>query len=172
MTKRISQLDWDQISGQLNDNGYACVKKRIFDAECDALVEAYDNEKLYRKAINMERYRFGLGEYKYFSYPLPDIIAQLRQDIYPYLAPVANNWMKVLSIHYAILCCMNQFLSQVTCVSIRTSVQCNQHAYRFCFAITEQEVGICVQCSCISRAVDPSCAVCERKWLMQHVRMQ
>ena len=98
MTKRISQLDWDQISGQLNDNGYACVKKRIFDAECDALVEAYDNEKLYRKAINMERYRFGLGEYKYFSYPLPDIIAQLRQDIYPYLAPVANNWMKVLSI--------------------------------------------------------------------------
>jgi hypothetical protein len=46
----------------------------------------------------MERYRFGLGEYKYFNYPLPGIIEKLRQDIYPKLAPIANNWMRILNI--------------------------------------------------------------------------
>ena len=98
MTKRIAQLDWDQISGQLNDSGYTLIKNIISYEECDILSEAYDNEKLYRKTINMERYRFGLGEYKYFSYPLPDIVNQLRERVYPYLAPVANDWMKVLNL--------------------------------------------------------------------------
>jgi len=95
---RIEELDWDNMSSQMNVNGYALVGNVFTDAECDSLVRQYDNKELYRKTITMERYRFGLGEYKYFSYPLPDIIEQVRQGVYPKLAPIANNWMKVLNI--------------------------------------------------------------------------
>jgi hypothetical protein len=62
------------------------------------LILQYNNDVLYRKTINMERYRFGLGEYKYFQYPLPAIIQQLRENVYPKLAPVANSWMRALNI--------------------------------------------------------------------------
>jgi hypothetical protein len=99
MKQGIEQLDWDNISSRLNDNGYALVSNILTIAECDTLVRRYDEKELYRKIVNMERYRFGLGEYKYFNYPLPGIIQQARQSLYPYLAPVANNWMKALNIN-------------------------------------------------------------------------
>ncbi|HEY4198005.1 MAG TPA: 2OG-Fe(II) oxygenase [Mucilaginibacter sp.] len=98
MQQRIEQLDWRTIANQLNDHGYALVNKVLKDTECENLVQQYDDNKLYRKTITMERYRFGLGEYKYFNYPLTGIIQQLRETIYPYLAPVANSWMRVLNI--------------------------------------------------------------------------
>jgi hypothetical protein len=98
MEHRIEQLDWSKISGQLNDHGYALVNNVLGKEECNHLTKGYENKELYRKTINMERYRFGLGEYKYFNYPLPGIIEQMRQGIYPCLATVANNWMKVLNI--------------------------------------------------------------------------
>jgi hypothetical protein len=95
---RIEQPDWNEISSRLNDNGYALISNVLSGIECNSFVHQYDNKDLYRKTINMERYRFGQGEYRYFSYPLPGIIQQIRQSVYPYLAPVANNWMKVLNI--------------------------------------------------------------------------
>jgi hypothetical protein len=98
LRQRIEQPDWNEISGRLNDHGYALVSNILTDAECNNLIKEYDNKEIYRKTINMERYRFGQGEYKYFNYPLPGIIQQVRQCVYPYLAPIANNWMKVLSI--------------------------------------------------------------------------
>src|SRR3978361_1457151 len=98
MQQRIEQLDWDKISRQLNDHGYALVDNILAGAQCDTLIQQYDDNQLYRKTISMERSRVGLGEYKYFNSPLPDIIQQLRQHVYPHLAPVANNWMKVLNI--------------------------------------------------------------------------
>jgi hypothetical protein len=94
----IEQLDWSKISSDLNDTGYALINDILNVDECDSLKQQYDNASLYRKTIVMERYRFGLGEYKYFNYPLPGIIEKLRQEIYPKLAPVANNWMHVLNI--------------------------------------------------------------------------
>ena len=98
MKEIIEQLDWNAISTQLNEHGYALVKKVIPIDECDQLAKGYDQKELYRKTINMERYRFGLGEYKYFNYPLPLIIQEIRSEVYPYLAPVATAWMKVLNI--------------------------------------------------------------------------
>lgn len=98
MNKTIEKLDWNTISTQLNEQGYALVRKVIATNECDQLAQGYDQKELYRKTINMERYRFGLGEYKYFNYPLPSIIEEIRNQVYPYLAPVANAWMKVLNI--------------------------------------------------------------------------
>jgi hypothetical protein len=61
------------------------------------LMDAYDSPGLYRKTITMERYRFGKGEYKYFSYPLPPLIQSIRETVYPRLVPVANAWMKALN---------------------------------------------------------------------------
>ena len=98
MEQRIEQLDWVKISGQLNDCGYALVNAMLGEEECNHLAKGYEDKDLYRKTINMERYRFGLGEYKYFNYPLPDIIEQVRHSVYPHLAPVANSWMNVLHI--------------------------------------------------------------------------
>jgi hypothetical protein len=96
---RIKQPDWNEISSRLNDNGYALVNNVLTNTECEGLVREYDNKELYRKTINMERYRFGQGEYKYFNYPLPNIIQQVRQNVYPYLALIANSWMKLLNIN-------------------------------------------------------------------------
>jgi len=98
MKETINQLDWNAISSQLNEHGYALIKQVITVDECDQLAKRYDQKELYRKTINMERYRFGLGEYKYFNYPLPVIIEQIRQSVYPHLASVANTWMRVLNI--------------------------------------------------------------------------
>jgi hypothetical protein len=95
---RIDQAGWDKITARLNEYGYALINSVLNSDECDSLVNQYDDKDLYRKTINMERYRFGLGEYKYFNYPLPGIIQQLRENVYPHLAPVANGWMKVLGI--------------------------------------------------------------------------
>jgi hypothetical protein len=98
MHQRIDRLDWPEITGHLNDHGYAITTHLLTSGECDELKGLYDQNSLYRKTILMERYRFGLGEYKYFNYPLPPIIEQLRQTVYPRLAPIANKWMEVLGI--------------------------------------------------------------------------
>jgi hypothetical protein len=58
----------------------------------------YNDGQHYRKTVNMERYRFGRGEYKYFTYPLPPLIQQIREFVYPHIAKVANTWMEVLNL--------------------------------------------------------------------------
>jgi hypothetical protein len=98
ITQIINQLNWAGITEGMHQNGYAQVSKVLTAAECSELIDLYTNEILYRKTITMERYRFGLGEYKYYKYPLPATIQQLREGIFPYLAPIANSWMQVLSM--------------------------------------------------------------------------
>ena len=98
MKQEIDQLDWHQVAGQMNDNGYAVLNNILTTGDCDDLKAQYDNKELFRKTIVMERYRFGLCEYKYFGYPLPAVIEQIRQSVYPHLAPIANKWKEVLGI--------------------------------------------------------------------------
>ncbi len=93
---KIASVDWNAISRQMNDHGYAIVPKFITNVQCESLIEAYESPNNYRKTVVMERYRFGFGEYKYFDYPLPEIIQSIRESVYPKLAPLANLWMKVL----------------------------------------------------------------------------
>ncbi|MCF0069918.1 2OG-Fe(II) oxygenase [Dyadobacter sp. CY261] len=92
----IENLDWAAVRDNLHRRGYAQLDRVMDEMECDELIAQYDNPAHYRKTIVMERYRFGLGEYKYFTYPLPQIIQRLREIIYPKLAPIANQWMQVL----------------------------------------------------------------------------
>jgi hypothetical protein len=94
---RISALDWPGITKQLHDHGFVIVKDVLKPVECEQLIEEYDADE-YRKTINMERYRFGSGEYKYYKYPLPDIITHIREGVYPFIATVANAWMEELAI--------------------------------------------------------------------------
>src|SRR5262249_35110052 len=89
---RIDALDWPQIIISLHDSGWARTGPVLSAEECHALRELYMNDQLFRSRIVMERYRFGLGEYKYFAYPLPEIVNELREFFYPRLAGVANEW--------------------------------------------------------------------------------
>jgi len=95
----IESADWEKISENMNGSGYAILPKIITPEQCDQLVAQYESPDLYRKRIVMERYRFGLGEYKYFQYPLPELIQQIRKCVYPKLVPIANSWMKALNIN-------------------------------------------------------------------------
>ena len=94
--ERIAEKNWNSINTQLYNKGFAVVKNILTKKECDTLIADYDAHNTYRKTISMQRYRFGMGEYKYFQYPLPGLITELRESVYPKIAPVANQWMEEL----------------------------------------------------------------------------
>lgn len=94
----LEQFDWNSIAEQMHEKGFAILPKFLTDKQSNELIETYDNPQAFRKTVVMERYRFGIGEYKYFNYPLPDIIQQIRTNIYPKLATIANLWFKALNI--------------------------------------------------------------------------
>lgn len=98
MKEQIAALDWQTIRDEMNEKGYAVIPRLLSDGQCQELISNYNSPNTYRKIVVMERYRFGLGEYKYFNYPLPGLIQTIREHVYPYLAPIANSWMKVLNI--------------------------------------------------------------------------
>jgi hypothetical protein len=95
---RVNALDWEQVSQSLDAQGCATIEKLITPQECGSLAALYPADDLFRSRIIMGRHGFGRGEYKYFSYPLPDIIAGLRTSIYPHLAPIANRWNTAMGI--------------------------------------------------------------------------
>lgn len=94
--KDIINMDWSTIVDSLNTNGYAVIPKVLSVEECTHLSGLYEDHYLYRNIINMQRYRFGQGEYKYFNYPLPLTIQSLREILYSPLATIANEWMRKL----------------------------------------------------------------------------
>lgn len=96
--QRIAAIDWQSLSENMHERGFALIPKLLTDTQCSKLIENYDNPDLYRKKVVMERYRFGLGEYKYFSYPLPDLLQTIRENMYLLLSSIANMWMKALKI--------------------------------------------------------------------------
>jgi uncharacterized protein len=98
MHEKIADVNWQTVTGEMNEKGYALVSRFLLGQSCDELTSKYNSSDLYRKTITMERHRFGLGEYKYFKYPLPDLIHTIRIGIYPKLASIANAWMKMLNI--------------------------------------------------------------------------
>ncbi len=91
--------DWDISLSELNRKGYSLLPNFLSTDTCEKLSNLYHEENRYRKTVIMERHRFGLGEYKYFKYPLPQIIATIRSTMYPKLVPLANHWMKSLNIN-------------------------------------------------------------------------
>jgi len=95
---RLAAIDWDQAAASLNAEGYAVTGPLLTPAECAALVELYPRDDLFRSRVVMARHGFGLGEYKYFSYPLPDLVSTLREQLYGPLANVANAWHEAMKL--------------------------------------------------------------------------
>jgi hypothetical protein len=93
---RVDSLDWRSIAADLDARGHAMVAGLLTPAQCEALAALYASERLFRSRVIMSRHGFGRGEYQYFNYPLPDVVATLRGSLYPHLVPIANRWNEVL----------------------------------------------------------------------------
>jgi hypothetical protein len=90
--ERVASVDWARVAEELDAQGCAISERLLTRAECDDLAALYGREELFRSRVVMSRHGFGRGEYKYFAYPLPALVAALRAGIYPRLVPVANRW--------------------------------------------------------------------------------
>jgi uncharacterized protein len=93
---RVNALDWQTILKEMDEGGSAKLAGILSRQECEALAALYSSEDLFRSRIVMGRHGFGRGEYKYFRYPLPEIIGELRSAFYPHLVVVANRWNSAL----------------------------------------------------------------------------
>ena len=93
---RSVDISWEQVSRDLDEEGNAIIERILSTDECDEIRALYEEEKLFRSHIVMERHNFGRGEYRYFSYPLPDLVTRLRTSLYPHLVPIANRWNEAL----------------------------------------------------------------------------
>jgi hypothetical protein len=95
---RVNAVDWTNASTHLDAYGWGMVEKILTADECRAIARLYDDSTRFRSHIVMARHGFGQGEYKYFSYPLPDMVADLRAALYRRLAPLANRWNESMGI--------------------------------------------------------------------------
>ncbi len=109
---KIQALDWDVITEQIHQQGFALIKQILSTEQCDLLKQLYSQPDLYRKSVEMQRYRFGLGDYKYFTYPLPNLIERIRHEVYPHLVPIANAWFRVLKLERSFPSSHAEFLQQ------------------------------------------------------------
>jgi uncharacterized protein len=102
IAERIAALDWPRLANDLDAHGCAVMNAVLAPQECDALAEFYTADEAFRSRVVMAHHGFGRGEYKYFAYPLPDLVAGLRSALYPPLAGIANRWNAALGIdvHY------------------------------------------------------------------------
>lgn len=95
---RITAIDWDSVASDLDAAGWAKFPALLAPEECRQLAELYPDDTRFRSKVIMARHGFGRGEYKYFSYPLPDLVASLRPALYERLAPIANRWNETMGI--------------------------------------------------------------------------
>jgi uncharacterized protein len=93
---RVAALDWPHVDARLDDAGHAITGPLLSPAECGAIAALYDEDKTFRSRVVMARHGYGQGEYRYFTYPLPDPIEALRRAFYPRLAATANRWRTLL----------------------------------------------------------------------------
>jgi uncharacterized protein len=95
---RVAAFDWQRLGGELDNYGCAVLPRLLSREECRAIAALYSDENHFRSRIHMARHGFGKGEYRYFKYPLPNLLGELRTELYPYLANVGNEWNRRLGI--------------------------------------------------------------------------
>jgi hypothetical protein len=98
ITSRVDAIDWTQAETDLDAQGCAVLKHLLTPDECRIITALYPDDANFRSRVVMGRHGFGRGEYKYFSYPLPDMIASLRPVLYTRLQGVANRWNEAMGI--------------------------------------------------------------------------
>jgi hypothetical protein len=96
LAERIAAIDWATIASELDAQGCAPIEQLLAPAQCQALAALYDDDAPFRSRVVMASHGFGRGEYKYFAYPLPALVTELRTRLYPHLAPIANRWSEAL----------------------------------------------------------------------------
>ncbi|MFP5379627.1 MAG: 2OG-Fe(II) oxygenase [Vicinamibacteria bacterium] len=97
LVTRLAALDWRALEASLWAHGHAETAPLLTPDECAQLAASYDDESRFRSRVEMARHRFGEGEYKYFSRPLPRLVEALRSGFYPPLAVIANRWQDALA---------------------------------------------------------------------------
>ena len=95
---RVAAYDWHALGGELDNYGCAVLPKLLSPEECRTIAALYGEESHFRSHIHMARHGFGKGEYRYFKYPLPALIAGLRTALYARIAPLANGWNERMKI--------------------------------------------------------------------------
>ncbi|MDB5494604.1 MAG: hypothetical protein JWP86_1941 [Phenylobacterium sp.] len=96
LATRVAALPWVDLAAELDAHGCALIRGLLAPETCRALAGQYDHDALFRSRVVMARHGFGRGEYRYFAYPLPDLVAELRAAFYPPLAAIANRWSAAL----------------------------------------------------------------------------
>jgi hypothetical protein len=93
---RLDAFDWERAGEELDASGCAVLPGLLSEAECRELAAAYPDDARFRSRVVMSRHGFGRGEYKYFAHPLPPLVRELRTELYPRLAAIANRWNEAL----------------------------------------------------------------------------
>ena len=95
---RVSDLPWESIAEAMDRDGFAVTPRPLLTAaQCTSVARYFDEDTRFRSTIDMRRHRFGEGCYRYFAYPLPDVVGALRETVYPYVAAIANRWAERLA---------------------------------------------------------------------------
>jgi hypothetical protein len=92
----IGAIDWPRACADLDTQGWTILPKLLREGECSAIAGLYDCSEGFRSRVIMARHNFGRGEYRYFDYPLPPLVARLRVGLYRHLAPLANRWHEAM----------------------------------------------------------------------------
>jgi uncharacterized protein len=98
LAKRVAAVDWRKVEADLDGQGSAVITRLLRPSECLDLALLYERDDPFRSRVVMARHGFGRGEYRYFDYPLPQLIGALRQSVYVRLVPVANRWYEAMGI--------------------------------------------------------------------------
>jgi len=96
--RRLAAIDWPSAAEDLDGQGWTVVPHLLAGDACDAVTGLYDSDAAFRSRVVMARHGFGRGEYKYFAYPLPPLVDDLRAKLYPHLASLANRWHERMGI--------------------------------------------------------------------------
>ncbi|MFC0452589.1 2OG-Fe(II) oxygenase [Rhodococcus jostii] len=92
VTQRVNDLDWQGLQAETDAAGCAQSEQILTAEECAQIADMYEEVERFRSTVDMARHRFGSGQYRYFDYPLPEVVAELRAAFYPKLLPVARDW--------------------------------------------------------------------------------
>lgn len=95
---RLGAVDWAAAANDLDEYGHTVIARLLTANECAALAALYTQDELFRSTVVMARHNFGRGEYRYFRYPLPALVEELRASVYGHLARIANRWNASLGI--------------------------------------------------------------------------
>jgi len=109
--ERLAHLDWKAIEASLWQRGYAKIEPLLTVEECEAVLALYAQDEYFRSRIEMRRFLFGEGEYKYFKYPLPSLVQALREQVYPRLVGIAKDWSTALGEAGDFPMSLDQFLT-------------------------------------------------------------